>query len=126
MWTHAHELSSYIGCAALHQWHVRLCVTCTGTLPDAWGNNTASLFNHFNLSGNHFNGSIPGSWAQLMVSSRSFDLSRLQLSGGLPAALWGDLNTTQLVRYAGGLRVVTWVHACSSCRGSDSQRVTEE
>jgi hypothetical protein len=72
----------------------------TGPLPDYSASNTstasntssntstsAPLFWKFNLSANQFNGSIPDSYAALIINSERFDLSNLPLSGQLPASL---------------------------------------
>ncbi|WIA22988.1 hypothetical protein OEZ86_009906 [Tetradesmus obliquus] len=48
----------------------------------------ATIFWRFSLAGNQFTGSIPDSYAALMISSGHFDFSNLPLSGQLPAALF--------------------------------------
>lgn len=50
--------------------------------------NARTVFWRFNLAGNQFTGSIPDSYAALMIGSGHFDLSNLPLSGQLPAALF--------------------------------------
>jgi hypothetical protein len=56
------------------------------------------MFSTINLSSNFFNGSIPDSWAPLLITSRGVNLNRLQLSGPLPGALWGGVNYTAFAR----------------------------
>jgi hypothetical protein len=95
----------------------------SGVLPEAWGtNSSATLFKRFNLNGNYMSGTIPNSWARLMVSTSSFDMSRMQLSGGLPGALWGGINVTQ---FAGCVWLVCTVTATgwhqADGHGTDTQ-----
>jgi hypothetical protein len=71
----------------------------SGPLPDYIGNTTATTntssnasangaaFWNLNLSANQFIGSVPDSYAALIVNSENFDLSSLALSGQLPASL---------------------------------------
>jgi hypothetical protein len=87
----------------------------SGPLPDYFAGNTSTasntsnntstngtIFWRFNLSANQFNGSIPDSYAALIVNSERFDLSSLPLSGQLPASLLTmAVNTSTFVnRYS--------------------------
>jgi hypothetical protein len=80
----------------------------SGPLPDYFAGNTSTasntssntstngtIFWKFNLSANQFNGSIPDSYAALIINSERFDLSSLPLTGQLPASLFtAAVNTS--------------------------------